>query len=218
MELPEDTRAQLRKFQGMVEKFETALSPVLNLSPKDLEQLEPLEAAQVQMALAQAANALFKMYLMSAGTDPANSSVKKEEERLQQYSKRLAAAMNEHQLANSKRSLAVDIGAANRFIEHAIPDLSSEQKVMLRDAGKAAKKEKAEADAAALKNSLAGKKRSNPSGGSQSVDLSVRPSADAFLDSVLASSPQSAKPDSAAASPATDLKAKKKRKKKKSTP
>ena len=55
------------------------------------------------------------------------------QERLRKYSKRLAAAMNEQELANSKRSLAVDVGAANRFIEHAIPDLTDEQKTMLRD-------------------------------------------------------------------------------------
>ena len=42
-------------------------------------QLEPLEAAQVQMAMAQAANALFKMYLMAVGTDPSESSVNREE-------------------------------------------------------------------------------------------------------------------------------------------
>jgi hypothetical protein len=54
------------------------------------------------------------------------------QERLQQYSRRVAAAVRDHETATKNRSMAVDIGAANRFIEHAIPELTEEQKRKLR--------------------------------------------------------------------------------------
>lgn len=129
-------------------------------------QLEPLDAAQIQLGLAQSVNELFKLYLRAAGTDPSDHPVKHEavraccapaffwqrpypllgrmadgsvrrcpQERLQQYSLRVAKAVNARDLANSRRSLAVDIGAANRFIEHAIPELTDDQKQRLRQAG-----------------------------------------------------------------------------------
>ena len=55
------------------------------------------------------------------------------QERLQQYSRRIAGAVRAHEAETQNRSMAVDIGAANRFIEHAIPELSDDQKKKLRE-------------------------------------------------------------------------------------
>uniref|UniRef100_A0A7S1X4P4 Nuclear nucleic acid-binding protein C1D n=1 Tax=Tetraselmis chuii TaxID=63592 RepID=A0A7S1X4P4_9CHLO len=139
--IPEELQRQLSKFESTICNFENALKPFLGVTRKDMDQLDSLEAVQVQLGLAQSVHALFKMYLLSVGINPADHPVNHEAERLAQYSKRVAAATAAKELAGSKRSLALNIGAANRFIEHAIPELSQEQKQKLREVGRATQEE-----------------------------------------------------------------------------
>mmetsp|Transcript_853 Transcript_853/g.1982 ORF Transcript_853/g.1982 Transcript_853/m.1982 type:complete len:207 (+) Transcript_853:112-732(+) len=141
IEVPEEVQAQLDEFEKIIGKLEEALEPFLGITGKDMEQLEPLEAAQLQLTLGEAAGQLFKLYLLSVGIDPREHPIEKETERLTQWAKRLAKAASKKEASESQRGLALNIGAANRFIEHAIPELSKEQKQQLREVGKAAKKE-----------------------------------------------------------------------------
>eukprot|EP00951_Prasinocladus_malaysianus_P011916 scaffold88337_cov41-Prasinocladus_malaysianus.AAC.1 len=64
--------------------------------------------------------------------EPSEHPLKKAKDRMLAYSKRVASAVAEHELSTSSRALSVDISAANRFIEHAVPDLSAEQKRQLK--------------------------------------------------------------------------------------
>lgn len=54
------------------------------------------------------------------------------QERLQLYRKKVQKVESEKWLSENKRSLAVDVSAANRFISHAIPELTPQQHEALR--------------------------------------------------------------------------------------
>ncbi len=60
------------------------------------------------------------------------------QDRLKQFGKKVKKAAAAKELKESKRSMEVDVGAINRFISHAVPDLSSQQKQALAVAGAAA--------------------------------------------------------------------------------
>lgn len=52
--------------------------------------------------------------------------------RLRQYGDKVEKVKNEKELKAAKKLTNVNIAAANRFISHAIPDLTKEQKQALR--------------------------------------------------------------------------------------
>ena len=52
--------------------------------------------------------------------------------RLQQYTKKVNRAVAEKELRESRRSLNVDVATANRFIAHAVNDLTAAQKAALK--------------------------------------------------------------------------------------
>lgn len=56
------------------------------------------------------------------------------QERLKVYGKKIRRLESEEYLAKTRPSLEVNIAAANRFINNAIPDLSKEQKQALKQA------------------------------------------------------------------------------------
>lgn len=53
------------------------------------------------------------------------------QERLQLYKKKVSKAAYDAELAGAKRTLAIDVAAANRFIDAAIPELDRSQKAAL---------------------------------------------------------------------------------------
>ena len=55
------------------------------------------------------------------------------QERLKVYGKKVRKLESAEYLAVNKPALELNVGAANRFISHAIPDLSREQKVALKE-------------------------------------------------------------------------------------
>uniref|UniRef100_A0A061R305 Nuclear nucleic acid-binding protein C1D n=1 Tax=Tetraselmis sp. GSL018 TaxID=582737 RepID=A0A061R305_9CHLO len=176
MELPPKVGAEISQLQATISKFEEILQPFEGIRLQELQQLKPLEAAQLQLGLAQSAMALFKLYLLSVGTDPSGHAVQKEEERLREYSRKIAAAREEEEAAAAKSSaLSLDIAAANRFIEHAIPELTEDQRAQLRKAGAEAGEEQRAAAAAGAK----GKKRANKRGAAAGPEAEETP--EAFL-------------------------------------
>ncbi len=54
------------------------------------------------------------------------------QERLEKYDKKVRKALAVEELASTRPAVTLDIAAANRFIDHAIPDLSKEQKERLK--------------------------------------------------------------------------------------
>lgn len=54
------------------------------------------------------------------------------QKRVMQYEQRVQKAVKDYELRRSSRSSTVNVAAANRFIDNALPDLTKEQKISLR--------------------------------------------------------------------------------------
>lgn len=71
-------------------------------------QLDPLERAQAQLAVAGAAQALLRLLLQTYGVDPSDhAQAKKDQERLLRYTRKVRKAAAEAELRESRRSLEV---------------------------------------------------------------------------------------------------------------
>jgi hypothetical protein len=81
-----------------------------------------------KFAYSKAVFTLLQSYLSLSGTT--HPLLEKEEERLQKYGMKLQKAESRRILSAQKMTL--DISAVNRFITHAIPDLSQQQRADLK--------------------------------------------------------------------------------------
>ncbi len=98
-------------------------------------QLTHLQRAQALQKLTAAAHAAYALWLRCTGLDPAKQqAVQQEAARLAVYSKKVDKAVAAEIVRNSRPALSLDVGAAGRFIEHAIPELSAQQRTALRTA------------------------------------------------------------------------------------
>lgn len=131
--LPRDVTQQLQRFEEVLARLEGTLKLFLGASVKDLDaQLEPLQRAQLHLALARAAASLFQLHLRASGVDPTDHPAHKEQERLRAVDKRVRKAAAERELADSRPTLAMDVAGVNRFINAALADdLSTQQKAAL---------------------------------------------------------------------------------------
>ena len=55
-----------------------------------------------------------------------------EQDRIKRYDNKLKKLAKDQELATTQRTLSLNVGAANRFIDAAIPDLTAAQKTALR--------------------------------------------------------------------------------------
>ncbi|GAQ79767.1 exosome complex protein LRP1 [Klebsormidium nitens] len=99
---------------------------------KELDgELQPLESARLNLALSESATILFCMYLKTRGVGDNANPVKKELERLQLYKTKVSKVADK-QKGPKAPTVSLNVSAANRFIDHAIPDLSTEQRQRLQ--------------------------------------------------------------------------------------
>ena len=75
----------------------------------------------------------FCVLLVEAGLPPPGILLHCEQARLQLYRKKVQKVESQKWLSENKRSLAVNVSAANRFISHAIPELTTQQHEALRE-------------------------------------------------------------------------------------
>jgi hypothetical protein len=134
--------------------------------------LSHLERARVLMALWQAVHAAYVAHGRTHGLDVASTSgigiggmqpgeaMRKEAARLAAYFKKVNKAVAAEELRHSRPSLSLNVAAANRFIDHAIPDLTTNQRQALLAAT-------AEVQAAAATKSLQQQKRSSTGDGTK---------------------------------------------------
>lgn len=179
MSLSEEAVSQVEEFREGLRKVDAALAPLLSLASSS--DLPALDRAQLQVALAAAINVLQLLQARVAGRTPAEA-LRKEGERVQQYVKKVSKAVAAEELKALRPSYSLDVAAANRFIDHAIPDLTDEQRQRLRQASEAsaAKRKQPAAPAAAEAGAAAGgsgKKRKQQ----QQQQRPVRDEALAFL-------------------------------------
>lgn len=118
---------------------------------KSLSDLAPMERAKVHLVVANAAATLFCLLLKTEGIGiDDRASVQKEVERVSRYGSKVlkeesrlkALAAGAHP---SAPSAGLDAAAASRFIASGLPDLSSQQRRLLREAGAKRKRQQQEA-------------------------------------------------------------------------
>lgn len=99
------------------------------------ESFKPLERAQLHISQAKCAKDLFELLRKCSGHGESDKAFVKEGERLAAYEKKVRRVTSDKLLSESRPSIGVNIAAANRFIDHAIPDLTPEQRQLLRQKG-----------------------------------------------------------------------------------
>lgn len=134
MSLPEEVLLQLQACRKVLEALNRDSKALLALS---LSELPPLERAQAYTAAATLANAQHNLLRLLQGKQP-DAASRQEGERITQYSRKLGKPLAALELAASRPSFSLDVAAANRFIDAAIPDLTPGQKQQLKEAGKRA--------------------------------------------------------------------------------
>ncbi|BDA44251.1 hypothetical protein COCOBI_05-4350 [Coccomyxa sp. Obi] len=146
---------------------EEVLSQCLVQDEKDNSaQAVPLTQATEHFLMAQTVSTLYQCYLRLSGEAVEDTTHAKDVERLSIYRKKVEKVESEKWLKEHKRTLEVNVSAANRFISHAIPELTNEQRSALKRARVA---------------------RSSKGRQTRTAPTEVRESAEAFLESMEAS-------------------------------
>ncbi|KAK3252683.1 hypothetical protein CYMTET_38025 [Cymbomonas tetramitiformis] len=129
-EIPSEVALSLSKFEESFNELEKKLEPIFAIPARQVKtQLLPLERAELHVTLAFAANALFTMYLRTQGLSPEAHPVTREMDRVKLYLDKVKKAAGS---ALPPPAANLDIRATNRFITHAIPELSQDQKRQLK--------------------------------------------------------------------------------------
>ncbi|KAL3650927.1 hypothetical protein CASFOL_007330 [Castilleja foliolosa] len=130
--IPEGVMGAIKRTSSNIDEvissFEELLSHCTN---ETLSRMEPLERAQALLLVAKVTTTLFALRLRCKGVDPDDHPVRKEFERLSLYQEKLQQSMDLNK-APLRPSVTINSRAAARFIEHSLPDLSSEQKQSMR--------------------------------------------------------------------------------------
>ncbi|KAL6556563.1 hypothetical protein OROGR_005851 [Orobanche gracilis] len=130
--MPESVVAAVKRTSSNIDEVKSNLEEFLFCCTNEtLSRMEPLERAQALLLLAKATTTLFAVRLRCKGVDPDDHPVKKEFERLSLYQEKLQQCMDMNK-APLRPSATINPQAATRFIEHSLPDLSSEQKQSMR--------------------------------------------------------------------------------------
>ncbi|KAF3970387.1 hypothetical protein CMV_005916 [Castanea mollissima] len=130
--IPDSVMDSVNRTLANVEDVQTHLLNFLSLyDPLVLSQMPPLQRAQTLLTLAKATTTLFTLRLRCTGVHPDDHPVKSELERLSLYEDKLERLIDLSK-APLRPSATLNSQAATRFIEHALPDLTSEQKQSMR--------------------------------------------------------------------------------------
>lgn len=106
----------------------------LSSPPSELDnKLTPMQRANAHLNVARGLHHAYIMLLRTQGLTSKNHPYHQESERLKVYGKKVRKLESAEYLATHKPALELNIGAANRFISHAIPDLSADQKTALKE-------------------------------------------------------------------------------------
>ncbi|KAL6304885.1 hypothetical protein BKA93DRAFT_252896 [Sparassis latifolia] len=115
--------ARLSLLNGALDDLETELEPLFAQTlPEIVVDLETIQQAKLQVALPYLVYDLVFIYLRTRGIDPKTHPVIGELDRVRQYFDKLKNAEDP-----PKRTVAVDKGAANRFIKHAIAQVNTQR-------------------------------------------------------------------------------------------
>ncbi|KAL6501898.1 hypothetical protein OROGR_027031 [Orobanche gracilis] len=145
--IPESVVAAVKRTSSNIDEVKSNLEEFLFCCTNEtLSRMEPLERAQALLLLAKATTTLFALRLRCKGVDPDDHPVKKEFVSLPFYflvpispfgevervPREIATMYGHEQRPPLRPSATMNPQAATRFIEHSLPDLSSEQKQSMR--------------------------------------------------------------------------------------
>ncbi|KAL7222710.1 hypothetical protein ACSBR1_024414 [Camellia fascicularis] len=131
--VPESVIEVVKRISSNMEEFRTHFVDFLSLcDPQVLSEMLPLQRAQSLLLLAKATTTLFTLKLRCSGVCPDDHPVKSELERLRLYQEKLQRFIDLSK-APLRPSTTLNYQAATRFIEHSLPDLTSEQRQSMRD-------------------------------------------------------------------------------------
>ncbi|BAT78073.1 hypothetical protein LR48_Vigan04g227000 [Vigna angularis] len=111
----------------------THFNDFLSLSdPQTLSQMPPLQRAHALFILAKITSTLLELNLRCSGVHPDDHPIKSELDRVNLYEDKLER-MVDLSKAPLRPSTTLNYQAATRFIEHSLPDLTSEQRANMRN-------------------------------------------------------------------------------------
>ncbi|KAL1532399.1 nuclear nucleic acid-binding protein C1D-like isoform X2 [Salvia divinorum] len=130
--IPESVMEAVNRTRSNIDEVQAYLEELLSYCDTEtLSTMEPLERARSLLLIAKTTTTLFALRLRCRGVDPDDHPVKKEFERLSLYQVKLQRCIDLNK-APLRPSTTINTPAAARFIEHSLPDLSSEQKQSMR--------------------------------------------------------------------------------------
>lgn len=131
--IPESVMEAVKRTSSNIDEVQANLDELLSYCDAEtLSALEPLERARTLLLIAKTTTTLFALRLRCKGVDPDDHPVKKELERLSLYQEKVQRCVDLNK-APLRPSATINPQAAARFIEHSLPDLSSEQKQSMRE-------------------------------------------------------------------------------------
>lgn len=150
--VPREALESLVLVENELATLEQQLHTILSLLTQEtLALLSPLEQASTFLCLSKTVNALFCLHLRCKGISPDDHFSSSEVERVTLYEDKIGHFMDRDKGPKCPSS-SLDIQAASRFIEHAIPDLTEEQKKGIRDISRGASMQSHESKHSARKS------------------------------------------------------------------
>ncbi|GJP42411.1 hypothetical protein CLOM_g1977 [Closterium sp. NIES-68] len=129
--------------EAAVSQLEASIAPIVDhCSSRSLAaDLAPMDRAKAHLVTAHAAASLFCLVLRSYGLTPSEHGVAKDMARIDSYVHKVRRADSATDGSATDGALggpaaSLDVAAATRFIVHAVPDLTPEQRRLVREAGK----------------------------------------------------------------------------------
>ncbi|CAJ1973633.1 unnamed protein product [Sphenostylis stenocarpa] len=116
-----------------LQQLRTHFNDFLSLSdPQTLSQMPPLQRAHTLFILTKITSTLLALNLRCSGVHPDDHPIKSELDRLNLYEDKLGRLLDLSK-APLRPSTTLNYQAATRFIEHSLPDLTSEQRENMRN-------------------------------------------------------------------------------------
>ncbi|KAL9233929.1 hypothetical protein vseg_008861 [Gypsophila vaccaria] len=134
--VPQKMLEGVKKTMENMAEIESNFDEYMSLvsDPNVLAQLSPLDRAQSLLNLSKLTSVLLSVRLRCCGVYPDQHPIKGEIDRLDRYQEKLERFV-ELSKAPLRPSTTLNQRAASRFIEHSLPDLTSEQRKNLRAIG-----------------------------------------------------------------------------------
>lgn len=120
---PMEIHEYLAAFEGSLDSVEDMLNCMMSVSRSDLQKLDPLEQAKLDLVSAYTLNSLFWVYLITQGVNPKEHPVKQELDRIRTYMNKVKEAAEKKKGPTAK----LDKAAASRFIKSALWEPKSDE-------------------------------------------------------------------------------------------